>query len=196
MIVLRPIFFGIVSFSNSFSHILSLLHLFVSVLSFDYVTAIFEGLPTVCSTIVQHMLQLVVAPVFCWKKFGPVHFKSNCKRSTQTLRLHHLEVFFRDKQFLVKLHQSKIVHAPLWNLLSLIEIALAVSLGTTHAQSSSCCLTFSITMLTLFRFMFPLIRKGMLLHLQRNGLASDGFAPNSSHPVRKMLVEKSLEVCS
>jgi hypothetical protein len=34
----------------------------------------------------------------------------------------------------------------------------------------------------------------MLLHLQRNGLDSDGFAPNSSHPVRKMLVEKSLEV--
>lgn len=42
--------------------------------------------------------------------------------------------------------------------------------------------------------MFPLIRKGMLLHLQRNGLECDGFAPNSSHPLRKMLVEFSLEV--
>jgi hypothetical protein len=42
--------------------------------------------------------------------------------------------------------------------------------------------------------MFPLIRKGMLLHLQRNGIQSDGFAPNASHPIRKMLVEFSLEV--
>jgi hypothetical protein len=42
--------------------------------------------------------------------------------------------------------------------------------------------------------MFSLIRKGMLLHLQRNALNSDGFAPNSSHPVRAMLVEFSLEV--
>jgi hypothetical protein len=43
--------------------------------------------------------------------------------------------------------------------------------------------------------MFSLIRKGMLLHLQRNNLNSDGFAPNASHPIRKMLVEISLEVC-
>ncbi len=34
----------------------------------------------------------------------------------------------------------------------------------------------------------------MLLHLQRNGIQSDGFAPNASHPIRKMLVEFSLEV--
>jgi hypothetical protein len=39
-----------------------------------------------------------------------------------------------------------------------------------------------------------MIRKGMLLHLQRNGLESDGFAANSSHPLRKMLFESSLEV--
>jgi hypothetical protein len=44
------------------------------------------------------------------------------------------------------------------------------------------------------RFMFSLIRKGMLLHLQRSDLNSDGFAPNSLHPVRKMLVEISFEV--
>jgi hypothetical protein len=42
--------------------------------------------------------------------------------------------------------------------------------------------------------MFSLIRKGMLLHLQRSDLNSDGFAPNSLHPVRKMLVEISFEV--
>ena len=43
--------------------------------------------------------------------------------------------------------------------------------------------------------MFALIRKSMLLHLERSGLTSDGFAPNSSHPVRQMLVEFSQEVC-